>query len=75
MLNRFGDIINQSTLETIYAFEKRNLVKASKDGINWEYLTLDDCNIMFSEKVGIVYNCVVLSNAASFGKFNFSIFR
>ena len=51
LVTRFGDMISETSLESIQMFEKRNKTRSCKDGIRWEYLNDDDSELYFAPKV------------------------
>ncbi|KAJ3038616.1 hypothetical protein HDV00_000460 [Rhizophlyctis rosea] len=54
MICRFGDMIGDSTLEGLQAFEKNNWARLSRDGIRWDLVDGDDLGMYFMRKVFLI---------------------
>ncbi|RKO94582.1 hypothetical protein BDK51DRAFT_15469, partial [Blyttiomyces helicus] len=54
MLCRFGDMIADSTLESLEAFERNNWARLCRDGINWGLCNSDDIPLYFNRKIYLV---------------------
>ena len=54
MICRFGDMIGDSTLEALQAFEKNNWARLSRDGIRWGLVEQEDLGMYFMRKVNVM---------------------